>query len=186
MKKVISVFLVLLLMTAGVAGGILIEQRMPKKEAMETLLGDWISEADITKEVAAKAEVWLEDIEGVTVTTKELEEKMGPLTIVVVEHYEIDEAGNAVHTKAVSQDSYDECVKKAYTKMAEAFEELITVRFEMAGLDVNGEQTVQELFSKVFGMTMEEYLTMQLPDLVPSYEELCKQYTESGRKQVTE
>lgn len=168
-------------MSLGVAGGIAVEHFRPKNDPMEQLSGEWTTSIDITERVCANAEVWLEDIEGVMVTTSELEEIMGPLCVSLTENYHLDENGYAVCVRAISKESYEECEEKAYTAMSIALEKLIAARIFSAGLSEDVSD-VSALFLEVFGMSSTEYLCQYGPELMPPYEKLNQEYTNADRK----
>lgn len=187
MKKVLRILCILLLIALGIMTGFLAERFRPRIEPMDALVGEWVNQIDITETVAANAEIWLEDIEGVTVTTQEVKYLMGSLTVESTEAYSIDESGNAVCVRRISEESYTSCAEQAYAGMATAFEYYIKKRFEMAGMELTEEDlSVADLFSELFGMSMEEYLDLYAPDIMPTYMELNSCYTTFERKQVEE
>lgn len=187
MKKGLRIVITVLVLMLGLLGGFAFEKFRPKIDPMEHLSGEWTRSVDVSDRIVANAENWLEDVEGVTVTVEDLKETFGSLTIEVVERYVSDDAGYMVCQREVSKESYDACSLKAYEGMKKAFEGIIYTRLLAAGISTDEiEMDIQELYEEVIGMSMEEYLYQYGPVLVPSYEELSKEFTGAERKQVEE
>lgn len=145
MKKIVKILGGIVLLSVGVAAGFFGERLRPKQDPMEQLNGVWVTKIDISEEVCTKAELWLEDVEGITVTSEELRQVMGTLEVELLEEYVLDENGYAVCTKRISEESYERCKDKAYEGMTLAFEQVIARRLYAS--DLIDEQILQDILS---------------------------------------
>ncbi|MCM1027648.1 MAG: hypothetical protein NC432_14550 [Roseburia sp.] len=145
------------------------------------LSGEWTTELDFTKEAAASAYVWLQEIEAVSVSLEELELSMQGLTVPVSLTLEQGAGAEGTFRCSVSQESYEACRRRAYEAMAAAFRELLSERLRLAGYTGGTDpEAVEALAREAFGMSTEDYLTTCGPALLPTLEELQAEYVGSG------
>ncbi len=145
------------------------------------LSGEWIAGLDMTEQASARALVWLEDIEAVSISLEELESYMRNLTIQVNMTLEQTAPSEGTFQCHILPESYEECSQAAYEALARAFHALLTERLYMAGYGdgMEGEK-VEALVTETFGMSTVSYLRTCGPALLPSLEELQAQYEGSG------
>lgn len=145
------------------------------------LSGEWTAELDVTKQAAVTAFIWLQDIEGVSVSLEDVESDMQNLTIVVNVTMEQTGQSGGNFSCAVQPDSYAACDQAAYEAFAATFRELSAERLRMAGYtDSVDEESVEMLITETFGMSAVSYLRTCAPALLPSLEELQAGYDGSG------
>ena len=149
--------------------------------ALQEVAGRHTETIDITENVASKAEEWLEDVEGVTVTTKDIAEYMGPLEIIVVTECSFDIYDNMSVTRELDPESYDSCRQKAYEGVTECFANIIGDRLFAAGIDTDG-LDIDACAQDIFGMNISEYVNQSIPEFFPSYEELSAQLIQQEKE----
>ena len=151
------------------------------------LSGTWSAGLDLTGQAAASAVGWLQDIEGVSVTLEDMEDRMGGLIVQVDLIFEQTESAAGTFVCHVSPESYEACNQAAYEALAAAFRELLAERLHMAGYTGGtDEETLEALVTETFGMATEEYLAACGPKLLPSLEELQSQYEGNGTYEMAE
>lgn len=151
------------------------------------LSGTWTAGLDLTGQAAASAVGWLQDIEGVSVTLEDMEDRMGGLIVQVDLIFEQTESAAGTFVCHVSPESYEACNQAAYEALAAAFRELLAERLTMAGYTDGGdEETVEALAEETFGMPTVEYLAACGPGLLPTLEDLQSQYDGSGSYETEE
>lgn len=145
------------------------------------LSGEWTAQLDMTKQAAVTAFIWLQDIEGVSVSLEEIEADMPDLTITV--NMTMEQAGQSggSFSCAVQPESYAACDQAAYEAFAATFRKLTAERLRMAGYtDSADEESVEALIGETFGMSADSYLRTCAPALLPSLEELQAGYDGGG------
>lgn len=181
MGKIIKYILVTLLFLAlSVLTAFLIYVHFFRQDD-RNLSGEWAAGLDMTKQAAATAFIWLQDIEGVSVTLEEMEKRMGNLTVEA--NMKLEQTGKFGGTFYcnIETESYEACEQAAYEAFAAAFRELLGERLRMAGYAENADgEAVEALVTKTFGMSTVSYLRSCAPALLPSLEELQAEYDGSG------
>ena len=87
----------------------------------QDLSGEWTADLDMSEQAAVTAYIWLQDIEGVSVSPEEVESRIPELTVEV--NMKLEQTGQAEGTFQcmINQDSYDACDQAAYEAFAAAF-----------------------------------------------------------------
>lgn len=151
----------------------------------EDLSGEWRAELDMTKQAAATALGWLQDIEAVSVSLEDLESCMQDLTVQVSLNLERTGSLEGTFQCSVLPESYDACSEAAYEAFAGAFHALLAERLRMAGYEGGTDRdTLEALVTESFGMSTVSYLRQCVPDLLPSLEELQARYDGRGTYQT--
>ncbi len=153
----------------------------------QDLSGEWTADLDMSEQAAVTAYIWLQDIEGVSVSPEEVESRIPELTVEV--NMKLEQTGQAEGTFQcmINQDSYDACDQAAYEAFAAAFRELTAERLRMAGYEGSTEEEdVEALAAEAFGMSTVSYLRTCAPALLPSLEELQAEYDGSGTYETAE
>lgn len=181
MKKTLkkSIF-TLLLLTISVYAAFLTYVHFFAADDKE-LSGEWTADLDLTEQAAVTALNWLQDIEGVSVSLKDMEAYMQGLTVQV--HLTLEQTARSEGTFRCSilPESYDACNQAAYEALAMAFHELLVERLHMAGYTEDTDrEAIEALVTETFGMSTVSYLMSCGPALLPSLEELQEQYDGSG------
>ncbi|MBD5532509.1 MAG: hypothetical protein HDQ98_09980 [Lachnospiraceae bacterium] len=181
MKKIIkNTVVVLLVLTLSVSTAFLAYLHFFASED-EELSGEWTAELDMTEQAAVTALSWLQDIEAVSISLKDMESYMQDLTIQI--NLTLEQTGRSEGSFRcyVLPESYDACNQAAYEAFARAFQALLTERLLMAGYTGSTDQeTIEALVTETFGMSTVSYLMSCGPALLPSLEELQTQYDGSG------
>lgn len=187
MGKIIKYILItLLFLTLSVLTAFLIYVHFFRSDD-RNLSGEWAAGLDMTKQAATTAFIWLQDIEGVSVTLEEMEERMGNLTVEA--NMKLEQTGQSGGTFYcnIETESYEACEQAAYEAFAAAFRELLGERLRMAGYAENADgEAVEELVTETFGMSTVSYLRSCAPALLPSLEELQAAYDGSGTYEASE
>lgn len=149
--------------------------------------GEWRAEIDMTRQAAAIALDWLQDIEAVSVSLEDMESYMQNLTIQVNLTMEQAARHEGTFRSSILQDSYDACNQAAYEAFANGFRELLGERLRMAGYEGGtGQEDVETLIVDAFGMSTVSYLMSYGPALLPSLGDLQAQYDGSGTYEAAE
>ena len=152
-----------------------------------SLSGEWTAELDLTEQAAVTAFVWLQDIEAVSVSFKDVESCMQKLIIQVGLNLEAATDYEGAFRCSILPESYDVCEQAAYEAFAEVFRELLTERLLMAGYTGGTDkEDLEVLVTETFGMPTVSYLMTFGPALLPSLEDLPAQYDGSGTYEAAE
>lgn len=174
------VFFTLLFLTLSILTAFLIYVHFFRLDD-RNLSGEWTAGLDMTKQASVAAFIWLQDIEGISVSLEEVEARMGNLTVEVNMKLEQTEQSGGTFYCNIETESYEACEQVAYEAFAAAFRELLGERLRMAGYaeEADGE-TAEALVQETFGMSTVSYLRSCAPALLPSLEELQAAYDGSG------
>lgn len=167
--------IILLLIIVGLLGTKLFLQY----RTLQIVAGEHTETIDISEDVASNAEGWLEDIEGVTVTTRDISECIGELEITIVTKCELDLYDNLTVTRELDRDSYDYCRQKAYDGVSLCFKKVIMERLYAAGIDTEGID-IEAVVRENFGLSVNDYIERSLPDFFPTYEELTERFIDDN------
>lgn len=153
----------------------------------QDLTGEWAADLDMSEQAAVTAYIWLQDIEGVSVSLEEIESRMPELTVEVNMQLEQTAQAEGTFQCMIDQESYDACDQAAYEAFAAAFRELTAERLRMAGYEGGTEEeAVEALAAEAFGMPTVSYLRTCASALLPSLEELQAAYDGSGTYETAE
>lgn len=145
------------------------------------LSGEWTTEVDMTEQAAVTAFIWLQDMEGVSVSMEDLESRMDGLTVEVNLTLEQTARSEGTFRCSIVPESYEGCNQAAYEAFAALFRELTGERLRMAGYAGDtGAEAVEALVTETFGTSTVSYLMSCAPALLPSLEELQGEYDGSG------
>lgn len=151
------------------------------------LSGEWVTELDMTKQAAARAYGWLQEMDAVSISQEEVEAHMPRLTVQVNLAFEQTARTQGTFRSNVLPESYEACSQAAYGAFATVFEELVAERLRMAGYtEAADTDSVEALISESFGMSAASYLMTCGPALLPSLEELQAMYDGSGTYKAEE
>ncbi len=186
MKKTIkNVVFILLFLTLGISTAFLAYLHFFLSDDRE-LSGEWTASLDMTEQTAVTAFIWLQEIEGVSVSLEEMEACMQELTIQVNLTFEQTSRSAGTFHCHVVQESYDACRQDAYAAFAAAFQELLAERLSMAGYTGGmDEAAIEDLVTETFGMSTDAYLMSYGPELLPPLEDLQAYYDGSGTYETT-
>lgn len=151
------------------------------------LSGEWTTEVDMTEQAAVTAFIWLQDMEGVSVSLEDLESRMDGVAVEInLTLEQTDRSGGTFRCNVVPE-SYEGCNQAAYEAFAALFRELTGERLRMAGYTGDtGEEAVEALVNETFGMSTVSYLMSCGPVLLPSLEELQGEYDGGGTYETAE
>ncbi len=149
--------------------------------------GEWTAQIDMTGQAAVTAYIWLQDIEAVSVSLKDVESGMGELTVQVDMALERTDRSTGTFRCNIAPESYENCEQAAYEAYAALFRELVAERLRMSGYAGDtGAEAVEALVSESFGMSTVDYLRSCTPALLPPLEELQARYDGSGTYETAE
>ena len=187
MKKAVkNTVLLLLILSLSISTAFLAYLHFFKSDG-SSLSGEWIAELDLTEQAAVAAFIWLEDIEGVSVSFKDVESCMQKLTVRVCLNLEAATDSEGAFRCGILKESYDVCEQDAYEAFAAVFRELLAERLRMAGYTGGTEkEDIEVLVAETFGMSTVSYLMTFGPALLPSLEDLQAQYDGNGTYEAAE
>ena len=152
-----------------------------------SLSGEWTAELDLTEQAAVTAYIWLQDIDAVPVSLKDVETCMQKLTIQVSLNLEATTEFEGAFLCSIQPESYNVCEQAAYEAFAEIFRGLLAERLRMAGYTGGTDkEDIEDLVIETFGMSTVSYLMACGPALLPSLEDLQAQYDGSGTYEAAE
>lgn len=185
-KSVKSVVLGLLFLTLSLLLAFLVYLYFWASEDKD-LSGQWAAEVDMTEQAAVTAFIWLQDMEGVSVSMEDVESRMEGLTVEVDLMLEKTARSEGTFRSYIVPESYEGCNQAAYEAFAVLFRELTGERLRMAGYTGDtGAEAVEALVTETFGMSTVSYLMSCGPALLPSLEELQGEYDGSGTYETAE
>lgn len=152
-----------------------------------SLSGEWTAELDLTEQAAVTAYIWLQDIDAVPVSLKDVETCMQKLTIQVSLNLEATTEFEGAFLCSIQPENYNVCEQAAYEAFAEIFRGLLAERLRMAGYTGGTDkEDIEDLVIETFGMSTVSYLMACGPALLPSLEDLQAQYDGSGTYEAAE
>ena len=187
MKKVIkNTILLLLILSLSISTAFLTYLHFYKSDG-GSLSGEWNAELDLTEQASVTAFIWLQDIEGVSVSLEDVESCMQKLTVQVCLNLEATSDSEGAFRCGILKESYDVCEQAAYEAFAAVFRELLSERLRMAGYTGGTDrEDIEVLVTETFGMSTVSYLMAFGPALLPSLEDLQAQYDGSGTYEAAE
>ncbi|MCH5271956.1 MAG: hypothetical protein J1E83_14650 [Lachnospiraceae bacterium] len=187
MRKVIkNMILLLLILSLSISTAFLIYLHFFKSDG-RSLSGEWTAELNLTEQAAATAFIWLQDIEGVSVSFQDVESGMQKLTVQVVLNLEATTGSEGAFHCSILPESYNMCEQAAYEAFAAIFRELLAERLRMAGYTGDTDKDdLEALVTETFGMSTVSYLMTYGPALLPSLEDLQARYEGSGTYEAAE
>ena len=187
MKNVIKrTIVILLILSLGISTAVLAYLHFSKSDD-RSLSGEWTAELDLTEQAAVTAFIWLQDIEAVSVSLKDVESCMQKLTVQISLNLEATTDFEGAFHCGILPESYDVCEQAAYEAFAAIFRELLTERLRMAGYTGGTDKDdLEVLVTETFGMSTVSYLMTFGPALLPSLEDLQAQYDGSGTYEAAE
>ena len=185
-KAIKNTILVLLILSLSISTAFLAYVHFFKKDDRR-LTGEWTAELDVTEQAAVTAFIWLQDIEGVSVTLEDVESGMRKLTVQVNLNLEATTDSEGAFRCGIMPESYNVCEQAAYEAFAAVFRELLAERLRMAGYTGGTDkEDLEVLMAETFGMSTVSYLMTYGPALLPSLEDLQAQYDGSGTYEAAE
>ena len=187
MGKVIkNTILILLILSLSISTALLAYLHFYKSGG-RSLSGEWIAELDLTQQAAVTAYIWLQDIEGVSVSLEDVESNMQKLTVQIDLSMEASTGSEGAFRCSILRENYDESEQAAYETFAAVFRELLAERLRMAGYEGGTDkEDIEVLVVETFGMSTVSYLMTCGPALLPSLEDLQAQYDGSGTYEAAE
>ncbi|MBD5506379.1 MAG: hypothetical protein HDR09_22140 [Lachnospiraceae bacterium] len=185
-KTIKNAVFILLVLTLSVSTALLAYLHFSASDDKD-LSGEWTANIDMTEQAAVTAFSWLQDIEGVSVSYKEIESYMQELTVQVNLTFEQTERSAGIFRCNISTESYEACNQAVYAAFASVFQELLTERLRMT--DYAGstdKEAIEALVTETFGMSTVSYLMSYGPTLLPSLEDLQAEYDGSGTYEITD
>lgn len=151
------------------------------------LSGVWTARLDFTSQAAVTALSWLQEIQAVSVSLRDVESQMQGLTIEINLSLTQRAHSEGTFQCTILPESYAACNQAAYEAFAAVFREQVAERLLMAGYAGDtDEEAVEALVMETFGMSTVSYLMSCGPNLLPSMEELQTLYDGSGAYQAAD
>jgi len=79
---------------------------------------------------------------------------------------------DGTYMQYIDEAAYKECINEAYEAAGSMLINLFEIRLQSAGIEGYSEEEIADLFEDSFGITIEEYITSYIPDIMPSFEEM--------------
>ena len=185
-KDIKNIIIFLLLLGLSISTAFLIYLHFFRSDD-KGLSGEWTAELDLTEQAAVTAFIWLQDIEGVSVSLEDVEAAMQKLTIQIDLNLEAATGSEGTFYGTVLPESYSACDQAAYEAFAAVFRELLAERLRMAGYTGGtDEEDLEALVTETYGMSTVSYLRDYGPALLPSLEDVQAQYDGSGTYELSE
>lgn len=129
----------------------------------------------MSDEAAARAFVWLNEIEDNELTFEQVKECMGDFNLELV-LVPTEEKG--VYTRSLAEGAYDYVYSQSKVGFEKAYKIVVKNRLQAAGFEGEcTDETVEELMQKTYGVSVEEYLEGCDVKLIPTREELEEEYS---------
>ena len=187
MGKVIKNTILILLILSLSISTVFLTYLLFFKSDDRSLPGEWTAELDLTEQAAVAAYIWLQDIEAVPVSLKDVESRMQKLTIQVSLNLEATTGFEGTFRCGILPESYNVCEQDAYEAFADVFRDLLAERLRMSGYTGGTDkEDLETLVTETFGMSTVPYLMTCGPALLPSLEELQAQYDGNGTYEAAE
>ena len=136
------------------------------------LSGSWYREVDLTESVDKRICAWLacEDIDDID-----------PVKVkIIINIEETDDESVYNYNIYPDEESYKEAYETARAGFASEIEKMIVEKTGQAGYDLSSEEEARSVIEEALGMSMDDYVRDYLPALLPEYDELEDDYSESG------
>ena len=169
LSALVPVLFILVLALMAIVGMLIFTRAKEAKEPKYTYVS-------MTEEAAARAYVWLSEIDDCNITYDDLKAIMGDFNMEIVE---TPTGEKGIYTKALADGSYEYCLSQAKTGLERAYRQVVINRLMVAG-GIEGEvtdATVEELMMEEYGVSVSEYLEGQNIDIFPSLDELNQKYS---------
>ncbi len=129
----------------------------------------------MSEEAAARAYVWLNQIEDMPLSYTEIKEMMGDIRLELV----LTPAGEkGKYTQALAEDTFADCQEKAQNGLEKAYREVARYRFLAAGKEEEiSDDMLDDMMQEAYGVSVSEYLSFCDVQLMPTLEELTEMYS---------
>lgn len=128
----------------------------------------------LDEEAAARAYVWISDIEDNGVSFDEVKECMGEFNLELV-LMPTEEKG--VYQRSLADGSYEYALSQATVGMEKVYKKVVRNRLLDAGFEGQcTDEEIDELMQRTFGVSVEEYLKGEEIELLPTLDELNEKY----------
>ncbi len=129
----------------------------------------------MSEEAAARAYIWLNQIEDMPLSYTEIKEMMGNIRLTVV-LTPAGEKGRYIQTLA--EDTFADCEKRAQDGLEKAYREAVRYRLLDAGYEgVITDDMLDDMMREAYGVSVSEYLSFCEVQLLPALEELTEMYS---------
>lgn len=133
----------------------------------------------MTEEAAARAYVWLNDIENNELSYDEIKDCMGQFNLELVL---TPSKTKGEYDRAIAENAYEYCVSQAEEGLEKAYKKavinrLIAADYELDHNSIPTDETVESLMKDTFGISVSEYLKKMNVKLLPSNDELNSMFT---------
>lgn len=168
-KAWLAVILAISFLFAAILGFmIFLSSRASKKEPIYQY-------ASMSEEAAARAYIWLNQMEDMALSYEEIKERMGEISLKIV--LTPGEEKNT-YVQSLDGDTYTECMKQAQNGLAASFRDAVRQRFSDAGYEGEiSDEMLDEMMQEEYGVSVSEYLALCEVQLLPDLEELTETYS---------
>ncbi len=162
------IIMISLLAAAALVCMLLWELRNSRKEPVY----EYVS---MSEEAAARAYVWLSQIEDMPLSYTEIREMMGDIQLQLV-LTPTGEKGKYMRTLA--DDTFADCREKAQNGLEKAYREVARYRLLEAGYEGEiADDMLDDMMREAYGVSVSEYLSFCEVQLMPALEELAGMYS---------
>lgn len=128
----------------------------------------------MSEEAAARAYIWLNQIEDMPLTYTEIKQMMGDIHLTLVLN-PTEEKGK--YARTLADGTVSDCQNRAWNGLEEAYREVVRYRLMADGQKESiSDEEMDELMREAYGVSVAEYLASCEVQLLPAIEELTEAY----------
>ena len=169
LSPLVPVLFILVIALMAIVGMLLVSRAKAAKEPKHKYVS-------MTEEAAARAYVWLSEIDDFDISYDEIKAMMGDFNMEIIE---TPTKEKGVYALSMADGSYEYCVSQAKVGLEKAYKQAVVNRIMAAG-GIEGEvtdATVEELMMEAYGVSVSEYLEGQNIDYFPSLDEMNEKFS---------
>ncbi len=125
----------------------------------------------MSEEAAARAYIWLNQMEDMPLSYEEIKEMMGDIRLELI-LTPTGEKGR--YMRALADGTFEDCQEKAQAGLEKAYREVAGYRFFAAGYEGD---ILDDMMQEVYGVSVSEYLSYCKVQLIPTLVELTEMYS---------
>jgi len=169
-KKSILLFLIITAVTFAIIAGLML--LLVVKNSRNKPVYEYVS---MSEEAAARAYVWLSQIEDMPLSYTEIKEMMGDIQLQLV----LTPAGEkGTYMRTLADNTFEECQEQTQTGLEKAYREVIRYRLLTAGYEGEiSDDMLDEIMQEAYGVSVSQYLSFCEVQLMPALEELTELYS---------
>jgi|GEM_PF-6551759 len=146
------------------------DKYMQKNPALD---GEYISAVNISDEVYSNVALYLSTVQGVEITSSDIEKYIGSVEITTMINITKSSGGQGTYETSIDEDSYNMAVNQVYYGLGEELKDIIAERLTKVGYDSEAEGTdIDSIITGALGKNIDEYLSECELTIVPLREDI--------------